>query len=85
MDGLAPLPSWESIQNNPHLQPADKSRARALYDTTAVEVAGFQRFMTRFKDANAGPFNPFDAEDSKYADKAFRLLGGNAAAVPELS
>jgi hypothetical protein len=80
-NGTAPLPSWESIAGNPHLQPADKQRARALYDTASVELASFQRFMTRFKDPDAGPFDPSDPEDRKNADKAFGVLGGQAPAL----
>jgi hypothetical protein len=80
-DGLEPLPSWESIASNPNLQPAEKSRARALYDTAAADAASLGRFMIRFHDDDAGPFDSQDAEARKNADKAFALLGGDTLAL----
>jgi hypothetical protein len=37
--------------------------------------------MAKFKDPNAGPFNPYDTEERKYVDKAFTALGSDVAAL----
>jgi hypothetical protein len=76
-----PLPVRETIENNPNLLPPEKSRALALHDSAAVEAAGLGRFMTRLWDDSAGPFNPADPDERKYADRAFVLLGGETLAL----
>ncbi|MBX9825433.1 MAG: hypothetical protein K2Y27_10605 [Xanthobacteraceae bacterium] len=80
-NGLVPLPAWEGIANDPDLQPADRDRVRALYDTASAEAGSVGRFMTRLWDWDAGPFDPSDPEERKNADKAFALLGRDALAL----
>lgn len=79
--GVSPLPPRSSIENDPVLDEPRRNTLLRQYDAAAGDVAGLQRFMTKFQNPEGGPFNPFDADEKKYADRAYTALGGDMPAL----
>jgi len=79
--GIGSLPNRKDIETDPALDDPRRNTLLKQYDSAAGDVAGLNRFMTKFKDPNGGAFNPYDADEKKYIDKAYTALGGNAPAL----
>lgn len=79
--GVADLPKRASIETDLLLTESQRNTLLRQYDATARDMVKLQRYMAKFHDPNAGPFNPFEPEDRKAADAIYRQLGGDAAAL----
>lgn len=74
--GAGELPPRELIETDPVLTEPQRNTLLRQHASVAGDLVGWQNFLTRFKDPDSGPFNPFDAEQRKHADRTFRSLGG---------
>lgn len=79
--GISPLPARSSIENDPALDEPRRNALLKQYDSAAGDVAKFERAITKFRDPNAGSFNPFDKDDRDNTDKIYKVLGGDAPAL----
>lgn len=79
--GISPLPSRASIENDPALDEPRRNTLLKQYDSAAGDVAKFERAVTKFRDPNAGTFNPYDKDDRDTSDKIYKVLGGDIPAM----
>lgn len=79
--GIGTLPPRASIEQDPLLDEPRRNTLLKQYDSAAGDVVKFERAITKFRDPNAGSFNPFDKDDRDNTDKIYKVLGGNEAAL----
>lgn len=81
--GRAALPPREAIERDARLSPTDRNTALRQHLQAEPEIASFSNAFRRL--TNNEPFNPFDKEDRKNADRLFLNLGGNDAALTSIA
>lgn len=79
--GRGALPDRASIELDPTLDEPRRNALLRQHDQAAKEIIKYQNLKARFDDPNAGPFNPYDAEDKKGVDLIFQQLGGDGHAL----
>lgn len=79
--GIGTLPPRAQIESDPSLDEPRRNTLLKQYDSAAGDVVKLERAITKFRDPNAGTFNPFDKDDRDSTDKIYKVLGGNEAAL----
>jgi hypothetical protein len=79
--GIGSLPPRASIENDPGLDEPRRNALLKQYDAAAGDVVKLERAMTKFRDPNAGSFNPYDKDDRDNTDKIYKVLGGDLPAL----
>jgi hypothetical protein len=79
--GVSPLPSRSSITDDPALDEPRRNALLKQYDSAAGDVAKLERAVIKFRDPNAGSFNPYDKDDRDNTDKIYKALGGDVPAM----
>jgi hypothetical protein len=83
-NGLSPLPPRQSIENNPDLQPPEKSRALARHDRAAADVGALQVYAAKFEDRDGGAFDPFDETTQVLTNRFYISRGRSPEALKQI-
>lgn len=74
--GIQPLPPRELIEKDPVLDEGKKNVLLQHYDTAEKKNDVLRTTYEKFKDPNAGPFNPYNTDERKAVDQIYAGIGG---------
>jgi hypothetical protein len=77
--GKGALPAREDIEADPTLNPTHKNEALRQWGTYAKDTLAFKSAFDRFTKGES--FNPYESEDRKGADRIFKSMNSDDAAL----